>query len=148
MAHALMMTMTGIFQGCFVFVFYGVPSVEILFGINTFYVLYNFFGANLRHSHVWLSWGKPLSYLFISPAMHQIHHDPKRMRMNYGEVFAIWDWMFGTLYIPQEEEHFAIGLGDNISNPHTTLTKAYIEPLVESTRQIRNKLVDRSQPPS
>jgi len=143
MAHSLSMTFTGIFQGLFVFIFYGVPGVEVLFGINTFYVLFNFFGANLRHSHVWLSWGNTLSHLFISPAMHQIHHDPKRMQMNYGEVFAIWDWMFGTLYIPQTKETFEIGLGQGTQNPHQTLAKAYTVPIIESAIQIRNKLARR-----
>ncbi len=125
---------TGVFQGVFVFVFYGTPAFEVLFGINTIYMLFNFFGSNLRHSHIWLSWGKPLSYLFISPAMHQIHHDPQRMRMNYGEIFAIWDWMFGTLYIPERREKFEIGLGKE-GNPHNTLLRAYTVPLVDMWRQ-------------
>ncbi|NJN50652.1 MAG: sterol desaturase family protein [Gammaproteobacteria bacterium] len=137
-ASVLQMILTGTFQGAFLFVFYGTPNVEVLFGINTVYMLYNFFGSNLRHSHIWLSWGKPLSYVFISPAMHQIHHDPTRMNKNYGEMFALWDWMFGTLYIPKRRETFAIGLGE--SNPHDTLARAYYVPVVEMYRQIKTKL--------
>ncbi len=137
-ASVLNMLFTGTFQGAFLFVFYGVPNVELLFGINTVYVLYNFFGSNLRHSHVWLSFGKPLSYIFISPAMHQIHHDPKRMNCNYGEMFALWDWLFGTLYIPKERETFAVGLGE--ANPHASLARAYYVPIVEMIRQIRGRV--------
>lgn len=137
-SNLLNLAMTGIFQGLFVFVFFGNPGVEILFGLNTIYVLYNFFGANLRHSHVWLSWGKPLSYLFISPAMHQIHHDPNRMNRNYGEVFAIWDWMFGTLYIPDRYEQFKIGLGGQ-GNPHSTLRRAYLVPMVDFAKALGTK---------
>lgn len=48
-ASVMQMLFTGSFQGVFIFLFYGVPSVELLFGINTVYVLYNFFGSNLRH---------------------------------------------------------------------------------------------------
>lgn len=139
-AHALAMLLTGLFQGIFIFFFFGGPGVEILFGINTLYVFYNFFGANLRHSHVWLSWGKPLSYIFISPAMHQIHHDPHRMNKNYGEIFAIWDWMFGSLYIPDKREAFTIGLGEGEENPHKTLWQAYWQPLVAVVQVARNKL--------
>lgn len=139
LAHLLSLTFTGVFQGIFVFFFFGGPSFEVLFGINTVYVLYNFFGANLRHSHVWLSWGKPLSYLFISPAMHQIHHDPERMQKNYGEVFAVWDWMFGSLYIPDHFEEFEIGLGKGALNPHNSLAKAYTVPLVEAWQQLAKK---------
>jgi hypothetical protein len=56
-----------------------------------------------------LSWGKPLSYLF------------------------------GSLYIPSGKEEFAIGLGKNELNPHTTLAKAYYVPVVDVFRQIRRK---------
>ncbi len=141
LANLMNLAFTGLFQGIFVFVFFGGPGFEVLFGINTMYVLYNFFGANLRHSHVWLSWGKPLSYLFISPAMHQIHHDPKRMQKNYGEIFAIWDWMFGTLYIPECYEEFEIGLGQGVENPHNSLAKAYYVPIAEAWLALRKKIV-------
>ena len=87
---------------------------------------------------MWLSWGKPLSYLFISPGMHQIHHDPKRLNKNYGEVFALWDWMFGTLYIPQGRETFEIGLPEG--NRHDTLARAYYVPLVDAWRVLVEKL--------
>ena len=125
--------LTGVFQAAFLFVFYGVPDYTVLLGINTFYAVFNFFASNLRHSHVWLSWGKPLSYLFISPAMHQVHHDPKRMNKNYGEIFALWDWLFGSLYIPDERETFEIGLGE-AGNPHHTVARAYWVPIAQSLR--------------
>lgn len=138
-ANVTRLAFTGLFQGLFLFVFYGVPKVEVLFGLNTIYVLYNFFGANLRHSHVWLSWGKPLSYIFISPAMHQIHHDPQRMRKNYGEIFAIWDLLFKTLYIPDKKEDFAIGLGEDVDNPHDTLWQAYAAPISRSCTAVARR---------
>lgn len=130
--------LTGLFQGTFLFVFFGAPDYTVLLGVNTFYALFNFFASNLRHSHVWLSWGKPLSYLFISPAMHQIHHDPKRMNKNYGEIFAVWDWALGSLYIPEERETFAIGLGDE-GNPHNTVARAYWVPVVDVGRVMLRK---------
>ncbi len=143
MAHLFSLTLTGLFQGLFIFVFFGGPKIEVLFGINTVYVLYNFFGANLRHSHVWLSWAKPLSYFFISPAMHQIHHDPERMQKNYGEVFGIWDWMFGSLCIPDDYEEFEIGLGKGIENPHDSIVNAYWIPVVEVWQVLVGKFGNR-----
>ncbi len=133
-ANLLTALLTGIFQGLFVFVYFGTPDYTLFFGINTIYVFYNFFASNLRHSHIWLSWGKPLSFLFISPAMHQIHHDPERMNKNYGEIFAIWDWMFGTLYIPEGRERFRIGLPEG--NHHNTVAKAYWVPLRDTARAL------------
>ncbi len=53
-----------------------------------------------------------ISYLFVSPWMHQIHHSLERRHIdkNMGFIFSFWDWMFGTLYIPARDESFAIGL--------------------------------------
>lgn len=138
LARTMHLLLTGLFQGVFFFFFFGNPGVEILFGINTIYVAYNFFGANLRHSHVWLSWGWRLSHIFISPAMHQIHHDPERMNKNYGEVFAIWDWIFGTLYVPRESEQFKIGLPEG--NPHQSLWQAYWVPVRDVARVLVARL--------
>ena len=71
----------------------------------------------------------------------QIHHDPERMYKNYGEVFAIWDWLFGSLYIPERYEEFAIGLGQGEDNPHNSLAKAYYVPVLEAWRALRGKFI-------
>ena len=36
------------------------------------------------------------------PAHHQVHHsaNPKHFNKNFGSCLALWDWMFGTLYVP------------------------------------------------
>lgn len=69
---------------------------------------------HFRHSHLWISFGPRLSYIFNSPAMHQIHHsiEERHLNTNYAAIFSLWDWMFGTIYIPKEREEFRIGLGD------------------------------------
>jgi sterol desaturase/sphingolipid hydroxylase (fatty acid hydroxylase superfamily) len=32
-----------------------------------------------------------------------VHHsaNPKHFNKNFGSCLALWDWMFGTLYMPQ-----------------------------------------------
>jgi sterol desaturase/sphingolipid hydroxylase (fatty acid hydroxylase superfamily) len=111
-------------------------------GANAGYVLFNVFGANLRHSHVWLSYGRTLEHILISPAQHQIHHscDVKHHNKNYGEVFAFWDWMFGTLYIPDAEEKLTFGIadaeGNRIEQPHPTLRAALFKPFAEAFREV------------
>lgn len=72
-----------------------------VFGANLFIFLFNLFGANLRHSHIWLSWGEKLEHWFISPAQHQIHHslDREHYDKNFGSALAIWDRLFGSLLI-------------------------------------------------
>jgi len=59
--------------------------------------LFNALGANLRHSHIWLSFGS-LERWFISPAQHQIHHSSAEADrdINFGTCLAIWDRLFGS----------------------------------------------------
>ncbi|WP_297769081.1 sterol desaturase family protein [uncultured Roseovarius sp.] len=134
-------------QGLCLAIFAEVPSYATLVGINAGYALFNLAGANLRHSHVWLSFGPVLERIFISPCQHQIHHslDPRHHNKNYGEVLAIWDWMFGTLYVPKTREQIAFGLGDKTGRPlrqrHDSLVAAMVVPVQDSYRQIR-KLFD------
>lgn len=76
----------------------------------TFYLL----GYNLRHSHIWLAYPGWLSRILVSPAQHQIHHstDPRHLDKNMGFMFAVWDWIAGSLYIPKTQETLRLGLGD------------------------------------
>lgn len=62
--------------------------------------------VHLQHSHVWFRYGPLLDHLFISPAHHQIHHSRARRHWdtNIGQTLAIWDWAFGTLYVPVDED--------------------------------------------
>jgi len=128
----------GTVQGLALFLLIGEIDLLTIGGANAGYFLFNLLGANLRHSHVWLSYGPVLEHIFISPAQHQIHHSnaKKHFNKNYGEVFAFWDWMFGTLYIPQGHEELEFGIADAhgtpIEQPHKTLRDALFKPFVES----------------
>jgi len=121
-------------------------SIWAIGGANGFYILFNMLGSNLRHSHIWMGFGPVLSYIFISPAQHQIHHSRAiaHHNKNYGEILAIWDLMFGTLYVPQREEKLEFGLADRngkpIAQPHNTLREAMVQPFRASARAIRKKL--------
>jgi sterol desaturase/sphingolipid hydroxylase (fatty acid hydroxylase superfamily) len=61
----------------------------------------------------WFSFGSAVEHFIISPAQHQIHHsaDPRHFNRNFGSEFALWDWIFGTLYIPRRREDLILGLG-------------------------------------
>ena len=128
-------------QALAVFLLIGEIDLLTIGGANVGYFLFNILGANLRHSHVWLSYGPVLEHIFISPAQHQIHHscDVKHHNKNYGEVFAIWDWMFGTLYVPNGEEKLTFGVADEhgqrLEQPHKTLRDALFKPFVESLEE-------------
>ena len=61
--------------------------------------------VHLQHSHVWIAFTGRLGRVLVSPAHHQVHHsaDPKHFNKNFGSCLALWDWMFGTLYVPAKE---------------------------------------------
>lgn len=119
-------------QGLFMYVCAGEVEFVTLLGINAVIVLFNLAGANLRHSHIWIHYGHAISHILISPAQHQIHHSVERKHWgrNYGVSLAIWDWMFGTLYVPKGREEIRFGIAENVPQPHTTLVGAYWLPLV------------------
>ena len=87
-------------------------------GVNILLFSYNIVGGYLRHSSVWLHFGRRLNFIIQTPAHHQIHHseDPKHWGKNLGGALSIWDWMAGTLYIPDKKEDLSYGLADAEEN--------------------------------
>ncbi|WP_170387796.1 sterol desaturase family protein [Ruegeria atlantica] len=156
----LMMSLgVGVAQALMLFLLIGKIDLLTIGGANAGYFLFNLFGANLRHSHVWLSFGPVLEHIFISPAQHQIHHScaVKHHNKNYGEVFALWDWIFGTLYIPKTEEKLEFGIADaqgvKIEQPHATLKDAFVRPFLDSFEEVSGmpriqRSTDKDQKPS
>jgi sterol desaturase/sphingolipid hydroxylase (fatty acid hydroxylase superfamily) len=53
------------------------------------------------HSNIDVRSGK-LQYLINGPEMHQWHHANNRkvFYANFSTKFAVWDWLFGTAYLP------------------------------------------------
>lgn len=62
--------------------------------------------GHLNHSNLNFTWG-PLRYVINSPRMHVWHHDVMRHGrggQNFGVVFCLWDWLFGTAYFPADKD--------------------------------------------
>ncbi len=141
--RALLYTVVvGTVQALMLFLLMGKIEILTIGTVNAGYFIFNAFGSNLRHSHVWLSYGPKLEHVFISPAQHHVHHsiDRKHYNKNYGEVFAIWDLMFGTLYVLREYERLEFGLsdahGERIEQPYPNLRTALLHPFADSWRAL------------
>jgi sterol desaturase/sphingolipid hydroxylase (fatty acid hydroxylase superfamily) len=110
----------------------GVGPVQVvtIFGMNLIAALYRATGIQLHHSHFWISWGPALEHVFISPAQHQIHHStaPQHWNKNLGANIALWDWIFGTLYVTRGREEITYGLGNGEVQPHPNALAAYLVP--------------------
>lgn len=146
---AALSVFVGVAQGLVLFCVMGSLSVLTIGGANAIAVLYTHAIANFNHSHIWVSYGWRLNHIFMSPAQHQIHHSraPEHHDKNYGNVFALWDWMFGTLYVPRTREELCFGLADAegrpLEQPHPTLAAALTVPFTDSWRILRGKISSR-----
>lgn len=99
-------------------------------GSSLVLILFYLLGYNLRHSHIWLSYGPFFSKLLISPAQHQIHHsaNPTHFDKNLGFIFAIWDALFRSLYIPKQREILTFGLGGHENKKFSSFWSLYLMP--------------------
>ena len=106
------------------------PSELTVMNVNAGIFAFYLIGYNLRHSQIWLSYPRWLSYILISPAQHQIHHsiDKKHWDRNMGLIFAFWDWLFGTLYVPKGYEKLEYGLSREEPNPFNSVVDIYLKP--------------------
>lgn len=128
----------GFAQGLFTYWTSSQLDVVTIWGLNAVFFAYNLLGYALRHSHIWISYGPVLSKVFISPAQHQIHHSEARQHWdrNFGGAFALWDWMFGTLYVPKEKEDLKFGIGQETSR-YQNVKNLYLLPFKQNFARSR-----------
>ena len=105
-------------------------SIWTLGSLNLVLLVFYLAGYNLRHSHIRLSYGRVLDRWLISPVQHQLHHSSieKHFDKNMGLVFAFWDKMFKTHYIPAKDEHIELGLPDGEAKDFASAYDCYIAP--------------------
>jgi sterol desaturase/sphingolipid hydroxylase (fatty acid hydroxylase superfamily) len=119
-------------------------GLATIFGVNVLYFLFYVCAFQLRHSHVWLSYGPVLSRILISPAQHQIHHsvEGKHWNKNFGFTLAFWDLLFGSLYVPRSRETLRVGLPYGDPLDYTSVWKLYFLPFVKAARLLKVKRQD------
>lgn len=63
------------------------------------------------HSSTRLQLG-PFRRLVVDSRYHRIHHslEPQHFDKNFGAATPLWDWLFGTLYMPRKDEWPDVGL--------------------------------------
>ena len=122
----------------FLYFFGDRAELVTVLGANIFLALFNATGSNLRHSHVWLSYGRWVERVLISPAQHQIHHSaaPAHHDRNFGAVLAVWDWMGGSLCTAGKYQSLRYGVGGPADAPHD-LKSLYLTSFVDAARRIR-----------
>ena len=101
-------------------------------GANAFTFAFNVACSNLRHSNLPLGFWRPVECVFISPAQHQLHHSYAREHLdrNFGVVFAVWDWTFGSHCHSVSGHSYPVGLGPTQSSSEHSLVALYVGPFV------------------
>jgi sterol desaturase/sphingolipid hydroxylase (fatty acid hydroxylase superfamily) len=85
----------------------GSPEVAVLKGlIDGIWGMY--IHSNINVHSGWLQ------KIINGPEMHRWHHatDSDAQNKNFSTKLAIWDWMFGTAFLPEARKPKAYGLGD------------------------------------
>lgn len=92
-----------------------IPLAMIGFGIQEFFVVHMFavFVGHLNHANVGWSYGI-FGYVFNNPKMHIWHHSKELPKehphgMNFGLTLSIWDYIFGSAYIPKNGKNIELG---------------------------------------
>lgn len=96
-------------------------ATVVVFGIPvSFYVFYRIctiFFTYLTHANISLPaiMDKTLSLVFITPNVHKFHHHFERpwTDTNFGNIFSIWDRLFGTfVYDDPKKIQFGLDVAD------------------------------------
>ena len=92
----------------FAFTLFGVFVVGAPIAIVMVYQSMSLIFTQFTHANIKMNKNvdKALSYVIISPDMHKIHHHNMLpyTDSNYGNIFSIWDRIFGTyLYLEREK---------------------------------------------
>ena len=87
----------------------------LLLGFNPFVTLSTapFFTFHAIFVHAAVDWNLgPLRGIIVSPVFHRWHHSKDRAAWdkNFGGLFAFWDRLFGTYYMPRDRwpENFGV----------------------------------------
>ncbi|MEO0618001.1 MAG: extracellular solute-binding protein [Pseudomonadota bacterium] len=125
----------------FLFFFAERTTLVTIIGANVFLFLFNVAGANLRHSHVWITYGQRVERWLISPAQHQIHHslEARHHDRNFGAVLAVWDRLGGSLCLARGNRPQAYGVDATTARPHTLAT-LYLAPFQQAFKILRHRI--------
>lgn len=92
------------------------------------------FIGHLNHSNCYISWG-PFRYILNSSRMHIWHHEKKyrgKAGVNFGIVFSVWDWLFGTAYMPRTGPEQPEDIGyKGLEKVSHSLVKRFFVPFID-----------------
>lgn len=118
-----------------------IPLAMIGFGIQDFFLVHIFATAigHFNHSNFHLPLG-PFQYIFNNPQMHIWHHAkhmPRRYGANYGISLSLWDYLFGTAYMPENGRDIELGFEEVEQYPKSFFGQQ-LHPFRDKTTEVRD----------
>ncbi|TNE90560.1 MAG: sterol desaturase family protein [Deltaproteobacteria bacterium] len=106
---------------------------EMLVGLVVFDYLYQF----VQHTQYVPKLG-PIEWVMNTPSHHRVHHgrNEKYLDKNYGGILIIWDRLFGTFQVEEEEADFGITRPLHSLNPVWANVAVWAE-LAEATQRAK-----------
>ncbi|WP_274476011.1 sterol desaturase family protein [Mangrovimonas aestuarii] len=106
----------------FVFTLFGVFIIGAPIGVIMIYQSFSIVATQFSHANIKLprKLDSILSYIIVSPDMHKVHHHYvlPYTDSNYGNIFSVWDRMFGT-FMKLDRDKLVYGVDtfpDEVSN--------------------------------
>tara|TARA_E500000178_G_scaffold123045_1_gene122961 strand:- start:283 stop:1128 length:846 start_codon:yes stop_codon:yes gene_type:complete len=110
----------------FLFTFIGIFVSGAPIGLVLMYQSISVIASQFNHANIQISnkVDKLISYIIVSPNMHKVHHhfELPYTDSNYGNIFSIWDRLFGT-YMELNKDKIVYGVDtdlDEIKNSKFT----------------------------
>jgi sterol desaturase/sphingolipid hydroxylase (fatty acid hydroxylase superfamily) len=116
------------------------PNKITIVGVPLFVFFFNIFAYNLRHSHIWLRWPGVWSKILPSPAHHHVHHSchPDHCDKNFAFFFPMWDVIFGTYTMPEDNRDVKFGVLGMKSMEMDSVWKLYGIPFAKAGRRLKH----------
>lgn len=116
-----------------------IPLAMIGFGIKEFFVVHmiGVFIGHLNHANLNWDYGW-FRYIFNNPKMHIWHHAKDLPidhpnGMNFGLSLSIWDYIFGSAYIPREDRNIELGFEGDEQFPEN-FRKQLVFPFIKNNK--------------
>ena len=114
----------------FLFTFAGIFISGAPIGLVLLYQSISVLASQFNHANIQISTklDKLFSYVIVSPNMHKVHHhfELPYTDSNYGNIFSIWDRLFGT-YMELERDKIKYGVDTDLNEKSNSKFISLIE---------------------
>ena len=114
------------------------------FGLVMLYQTISAFFAHLTHANIKmpLAIDKVLSYIFVTPNFHKIHHHyvQPHTDSNYGNIFSIWDHVFRTVTRVKDMNEIVYGIDTHMKQEeHSSIKNLLMIPFQDYRPPVDSK---------